>query len=74
MPGKARGKALLQRRIVAAIVAAVAAAEGVAPEEVRLRSVTPAAPGGWPPLWSLAGRQDQMARRAAALWGKGRRS
>ncbi|MBX5475724.1 MAG: hypothetical protein IRZ18_01190 [Clostridia bacterium] len=73
MAGDARGAAPVDGRIVAVIVAAIAAAEGVAPEDVRLRAVRPAQPGAWPSLWALAGRQAQMARRDEGIWRRGRR-
>lgn len=63
----------MDRRRLTAIMAAIAAFEGVAPEAVRVTGLRAAAdgvpgapPAGWPSLWALAGRQAQMAARTPA--------
>lgn len=55
------------RRLVAAITAAVAAYLGTPAEAVRVRRIEPAPTGGavpgWPGPWAMAGRLAQMAGR-----------
>lgn len=63
-PGRAREK--VTPEVVAAVAAAVSAYLEGLPGEFALRAARPAlseTPGGYPSLWSLAGRQRLMAAR-----------
>ena len=55
---------MIPPEVLAAIVAAIEAEEG---GPVRLVRVEGAPPAGWPAPWAWAGRQEQMAARAALL-------
>lgn len=60
----------LAPELVAAITAAVSLMLDNRPEEVRIAGIRPVpggAPGGWPSLWGLAGRQAVMNARQAVL-------
>lgn len=69
MNGRGDGAPGMDPEVLAAIGAALALVLASPTGVLAVRSVTRvpspgAAPGGWPGVWALAGRQAQMAARA----------